>query len=80
MIGFSRLMGEDEIGTLTALKELRADVVDPIIANHRGRIVKLMGDGALVEFASVVDRYLMCRNVEYVKTFTESLREAGLPE
>lgn len=55
VVGYSRLMGEDETGTLTALKELRATLIDPTIAHHQGRIVKLMGDGALVEFASVVD-------------------------
>ena len=55
VVGYSRLMGEDETGTLAALKELRAALVDPTIAEHSGRIVKLMGDGALIEFASVVD-------------------------
>jgi TolB-like protein len=45
----------DEAGTLTALKAHREELIDPTIAEHRGRIVKLMGDGALVEFASVVD-------------------------
>jgi adenylate cyclase len=55
VVGYSRLMGEDETGTLTALKELRAQLIDPTIADYQGRIVKLMGDGALVEFASVVD-------------------------
>ena len=55
VVGYSRLMSLDETGTLTRLKALRRDVVDPVIANHHGRIVKLMGDGALVEFASVVD-------------------------
>jgi TolB-like protein/Flp pilus assembly protein TadD len=55
VVGYSRLMGEDETGTLTALKELRAQLIDPTIAEYQGRIVKLMGDGALVEFASVVD-------------------------
>ena len=55
VVGYSRLMGEDETGTLTALKQHRAALIDPTIAEHRGRIVKLMGDGVLVEFASVVD-------------------------
>lgn len=55
VVGYSRLMGEDETGTLTALKELRSQSIDPTIAEYEGRIVKLMGDGALVEFASVVD-------------------------
>ena len=55
VVGYSRLMGQDETGTLTALKQHRAALIDPTIAEHRGRIVKLMGDGVLVEFASVVD-------------------------
>ncbi len=55
VVGFSRLMGADEAGTLERLKALRKDLFAPKIAAHNGRIVKLMGDGALVEFASVVD-------------------------
>jgi class 3 adenylate cyclase/pimeloyl-ACP methyl ester carboxylesterase len=53
--GYSRLMGVDEEGTLTALKACRRELIDPKIAQHRGRMVKTTGDGALVEFASVVD-------------------------
>ncbi len=53
--GYSRLMANDEEGTLAALKSVRSEIIDPIIADHRGRVVKLMGDGALVEFASVVN-------------------------
>ena len=55
VVGYSRLMGEDEEGTLAALKAVRREVTDPKIAEHRGRIVKSIGDGLLVEFASVVD-------------------------
>jgi TolB-like protein/class 3 adenylate cyclase/cytochrome c-type biogenesis protein CcmH/NrfG len=55
VVGYSRLMGEDEEGTLTALKAIRRDLSDPKIKEHRGRIVKTTGDGLLVEFASVVD-------------------------
>ncbi len=55
VVGYSRLMELDEAGTLTALKAHRKELIDPVIAEHRGRIVKLMGDGTLVEFASVVD-------------------------
>ena len=55
VVGYSRLMELDEVGTLAALKAHREELIDPVIAEHRGRIVKLMGDGALVEFASVVD-------------------------
>jgi len=53
--GYSRLMGADEEGTLAALKAHRAALIDPAVAEHRGRIVKTTGDGALVEFASAVD-------------------------
>jgi len=53
--GYSRLMGADEEGTLAALKACRRKLIDPKIAEHRGRIVKTTGDGALVEFASAVD-------------------------
>jgi len=55
VVGYSRLMGIDEAGTLARLKALRRDVIDPNIASHSGRIVKLMGDGVLVEFGSAVD-------------------------
>ncbi len=55
VVGYSRLMGEDEAGTLERLKVYRRDVIDPAITRFHGRIIKLMGDGALVEFASVVD-------------------------
>ena len=55
VVGYSRLMGRDEAGTLARLEGLKAEILDPLIAQHRGRVVKLMGDGFLVEFASVVD-------------------------
>ena len=55
VVGYSRLMAADEIGTLAALKAHRANLFDPETARHSGRIVKLMGDGVLVEFPSVVD-------------------------
>src|ERR1700730_14287094 len=55
VVGYSRLMGADEEGTLQALKAHRRAVVDPAVASHRGRIVKTTGDGMLVEFASAVD-------------------------
>jgi adenylate cyclase len=55
VVGFSRLMGEDEEGTLAALKALQRELIDPKVKEHCGRLVKTTGDGALVEFASVVD-------------------------
>ena len=53
--GYSRLTGADEEGTMRRLRALRAELIDPAIQTHRGRIVKTMGDGFLVEFSSVVD-------------------------
>jgi TolB-like protein len=53
--GYSRLIGADEEGTLNRLKAIRTELIDPTIAEHRGRIVKTTGDGVLVEFSSVVD-------------------------
>lgn len=55
VVGYSRLMGVDETGTLTELKKHRAEIFDPKAAQHHGRTVKLMGDGQLVEFPSVVE-------------------------
>ena len=55
VVGYSRLMGADEEGTLAALKGHRRELIDPLIDQHRGRIFKTTGDGILIEFASVVD-------------------------
>jgi adenylate cyclase len=53
--GYSRLMGADEEGTLERLKTHRSELIDPKIAEHRGRVVKTTGDGILIEFPSVVE-------------------------
>src|SRR4051794_41980586 len=53
--GYSRLIGGDEEGTLNRLRSIRAEVIEPTIAAHKGRLVKTTGDGLLVEFGSVVD-------------------------
>ncbi len=55
VVGYSRLMGEDEAGTLAALKAHRAELIDPKATQYNGRTIKLMGDGALMEFPSVVE-------------------------
>jgi TolB-like protein/Tfp pilus assembly protein PilF len=55
IVGYSRLMEQDEAGTLALLKNRRQEVLDPLLAEHQGRLVKLMGDGVLVEFASAVN-------------------------
>src|SRR4051794_4651879 len=55
VVGYSSLMERDEDRTLARLKAHRKELIEPLIAEHQGRVVKLMGDGALCEFASVVD-------------------------
>ena len=55
VVGYSRLMGTDEVGTMHALKTHRRELIDPQIAAHHGRIFKTTGDGMFVEFASIVD-------------------------
>jgi adenylate cyclase len=74
--GYSRLMGVDEEGTLTALKAVRSSLFDPKIAEHRGRIVKTTGDGALVEFASAVDAIRCAMEIQHAM----AERNAAIPE
>ena len=76
VVGYSRLMERDEQGTLERLKAHRKELIDPLVAEHRGRIVKLMGDGALVEFASVVDAVACAVAIQ--EGMAE--READVPE
>lgn len=75
LVGYSRLMEVDELGTLDRLKEVRSTVIDPAIARHSGRTVKLMGDGALAEFPSVVGA-LQCA-VEIQRQLASRGRIAG---
>ena len=75
VVGYSRLAGTDEDRTLSRLRGLRSDLIDPAIAAHHGRIVKRTGDGALVEFRSVVDA-VRCA-IEVQNGMVE--RNAGLP-
>src|SRR5262245_23152592 len=74
VVGYSRLMGVDEEGTLDRLKALRRGLLDLKIDEHRGRIVKTTGDGLLAEFASVVDA--LCCAVEIQHEMTA--RNAGV--
>ena len=55
VVGHSRLMGLDEVGTLNGLKPIRRELADPAIAAHHGRVVKIAADGILIEFPSVLD-------------------------
>ena len=76
VVGYSRLMERDEAGTLVALKSRRKDILQPLLAKHIGRIIKLMGDGVLVEFASAVNA------VECAVELQEGMAaaNAGLPD
>jgi class 3 adenylate cyclase len=76
VVGYSRLTGADEDRILARLRALRSDLIDPTIAVHRGRVVKRTGDGAIVEFRSVVDA-VRCA-IEIQNSMVE--RNAGLPE
>src|SRR5260370_14737461 len=76
VVGFSRLAGADEDRTLARLRALRSDLIDPTMAGHHGRIVKRTGDGAIVEFRSVVDA-VRCA-IEVQNAMVE--RNAGVPE
>ena len=76
VVGYSRLMGEDEAGTLARLKSLRKELVQPKIAGGRGRIVKLMGDGLLAEFPSVVEAVRCAVDIQQ----DMAGREADLPD
>ena len=76
VVGYSRLMGADETGTLTALRAQRSELIDPLIAQHGGRIVKTMGDGLLLEFPSVVDA-VRC-SLEFQRGMVE--RNAGIAD
>src|ERR1700731_867713 len=76
VVGYSRLMGTNETGTLTALKTLQTDFVDGKIAEHQGRIVKLTGDGMLVEFPSVVNAVACAAEVQ--RGMRD--RNAGVPQ
>ncbi len=77
VVGYSGLMERDEAGTLERLKQNRKTIFDPRVAEHGGRIVKLMGDGALVEFGSVVSA-VIC--VQEIQEATEADRAAPEPE
>src|SRR4029078_4969540 len=68
--GYSRLMEEDEAGTLAVLKARRREILTPLVAQHHGRLVKVMGDGVVIEFGSAVDA-VECA-VEMQKRFAEA--------
>ncbi len=76
VVGYGRLMAADEAGTLTSLKALRRELIEPKTAQYHGRVVKLMGDGTLMEFGSVVDAVAFAVDVQRVM----ALRHTDVPE
>jgi adenylate cyclase len=76
VVGYSRLMEADETGTLATLKNLRRELIDPRMATYGGRVVKLMGDGMLAEFPSVVDALACAIDVQEAV----ARRNVGVPD
>jgi adenylate cyclase len=78
VVGYSRLMGADEAGTLAVMNTLRTDFIEPKIAEHQGRVVKLTGDGMLVEFPSVVNAVACAVDIQRgMRTGTANMRSQG---
>jgi len=77
VVGYSRLMGRDEAETLAALQALRNDLIDPLISEHRGRIVKAMGDGLLLEFPSVISAVSCSLSIQ---NGVQTKNDGGQPE
>ena len=73
VVGYSRLMGRDESGTLSRLRKNRSEHLDPVLAKYGGRLVKLTGDGALLEFASAVDA--LSATIEFQQAMAEANRD-----
>src|SRR5262245_62232855 len=76
VVGYSRLIERDEAGTLSALRDRRRSILEPAVSGHGGRIVKMMGDGTLVEFASAVNAVASALDLQ--RKMAEANRE--LPE
>ena len=76
VVGYTRLMGADEAGTLRRMIDLRETVLEPLMTEHHGRIVKLMGDGVLMEFVSIVDAILFAVEMQGAV----ALRNEGIAE
>lgn len=79
LVGYSRMMGEDEMGTISALREVWETLFNPSVAEHSGRIVKTMGDGVLVEFASAVDAVTCAVAIQTALAEFNALRDGRPP-
>ncbi len=80
VVGYSRLMGRDESGTLARLREHRTQRLEPTLACHGGRLVKLTGDGALVEFPSAVDALGAAIEFQQAMAKANANANAGQPD
>ena len=78
VVGYSRLMGRDDSGTVARLKQNRAERLGPILAKYGGRLVKLTGDGALVEFASAVDA--LSGAIEFQQAMSDPMKSGSGPD
>src|SRR5262252_5440548 len=74
VVGYSKLVGSDEAGTLAQLHALRTEVIEPTIGKHSGRLFKSVGDGFLVEFASAVQAVNCAKAIQEANTGSLSLR------
>jgi class 3 adenylate cyclase len=75
--GYSRLIEQSESGTLAALRERRRTILTPLVAHHHGRVVKVMGDGVLVEFASAVNAVACAIELQDQMAKANRLRSIG---
>ena len=80
VVGYSRLAGADEDRTLSRLRALRSDLIDPTVAVHKGRVVKRTGDGSIVEFCSVVDAVRCAIEVQNAMVERNARRARGSPQ
>ena len=76
VVGYSKLMGLDEAGTMVAVRRLRVEIIEPKLAEHQGRLFKSMGDGFLAEFPSVVNAVACATAIQQAM----KSRNSGLPE
>jgi adenylate cyclase len=79
IVGYSRMMGNDEAGTLAGLKSQRSGLIEPTIAKHHGRVVKLMGNGILAEFGSVVEAALCATEIQREMALRDRPATGGQP-
>ena len=77
IVGYSRMMGEDEAGTLAVLNSQRSELIEPTIAKHHGRLVKLMGDGILAEFGRVVEAAFCATEIQREMALRDRTAIAG---